>query len=53
MNRLIAAAITGLMLVALPALGADEAPKAKSLDELLRQVKSGWRSERAEIQKRE
>jgi biopolymer transport protein ExbB len=53
MNRLIAAAITGLMLVALPALGADEAPKAKSLDELLRQVKSGWRSERALIQKRE
>jgi biopolymer transport protein ExbB len=53
MNRLIAAAITGLMLIALPALGADQAPKAKSLDELLRQVKSGWRSERAEIQKRE
>jgi len=53
MNRLIAAAITGLMLVALPALGADQAPKAKSLDELLRQVKSGWRSERADIKKRE
>jgi biopolymer transport protein ExbB len=53
MNRLIAASITGLMLIALPALGADQAPKAKSLDELLRQVKSGWRSERAEIQKRE
>jgi biopolymer transport protein ExbB len=53
MNRLVAAAITGLMLIASPALGADEAPKAKSLDELLRQVKSGWRSERADIKKRE
>jgi biopolymer transport protein ExbB len=53
MNRLLAAAITGLMLVAIPAMGADEAPKAKSLDELLRQVKSGWRTERADIKKRE
>jgi biopolymer transport protein ExbB len=53
MIRSIAVAITSLLFFALPAAAADEAPKAKSLDELLRQVKSGWRSERAELQKRE
>jgi biopolymer transport protein ExbB len=53
MNRLVAVVITGLLLVAFPAFGADEAPKAKSLDELLRQVKSGWRTERAAMQQRE
>jgi len=30
-----------------------KAPKAKSLDELLRQVQAGWRGERAEMQRRE
>jgi biopolymer transport protein ExbB len=32
---------------------AKKAPKAKSLDELLRQVQAGWRGERAEMQRRE
>ena len=53
MNRLVGVVITGLLLVAFPAFGADEAPKAKSLDELLQQVKAGWRTERAEMQQRE
>jgi len=32
---------------------AKKVPKAKSLDELLRQVQAGWRGERAEMQRRE
>ncbi|MBW2314088.1 MAG: MotA/TolQ/ExbB proton channel family protein [Deltaproteobacteria bacterium] len=41
--------------LALPALAQDakSAPKAKSLNELLRMVEQGWRTERAEIGQRE
>jgi biopolymer transport protein ExbB len=69
MRRLFAIAASTLWMAALPALAQEEAaqeetarqetaqekkaPKAKSLDELLRQVQAGWRGERAEIQRRE
>jgi len=53
MNRFIAIIFAGIALAAAPALGADDAPKAKSLNELLKQVKSGWRSERGELKQRE
>jgi biopolymer transport protein ExbB len=53
MKRALAIALSVLGLAASPALAADEAPRAKSLDELLKQVQSGWRTERSEIQRRE
>ena len=53
MKRTLAIALSALGLAASPALAADEAPRAKSLDELLKQVQSGWRTERSEIQQRE
>jgi biopolymer transport protein ExbB len=53
MKRALAIALSALVLAAAPALAADDAPRAKSLDELLKQVQAGWRSERAEIQRRE
>jgi biopolymer transport protein ExbB len=34
-------------------VAADETPRAKSLDALLKQVQGGWRSERSEIERRE
>jgi len=54
MKRALAIALSALALAAAPVLvAADEAPRAKSLDELLKQVQAGWRTERAEIQRRE
>jgi biopolymer transport protein ExbB len=69
MRRLIAITVSALWMAALPALAQEEAaqtepapretapakqtPKAKSLDELLRQVQAGWRGERADMQRRE
>jgi biopolymer transport protein ExbB len=53
MIRSIAIVIASVFFVGMPAAAVDEAPKAKSLDELLRQVRSGWRAERADLQKRE
>ena len=69
MRRLIAITVSALWMAALPALAQEEAaqeetapqetapqkttPKAKSLDELLRQVQAGWRGERTQMQRRE
>ncbi|UCE87621.1 MAG: MotA/TolQ/ExbB proton channel family protein [Deltaproteobacteria bacterium] len=53
MKRALATAVSTVFLAAVPTLAADDAPRAKSLDELLKQVQAGWRSERAEIQRRE
>jgi biopolymer transport protein ExbB len=53
MKRALAIALSAVFLAAAPILAADDAPRAKSLDELLKQVQAGWRTERAEIQSRE
>jgi len=53
MKRALAILLSALCLAVTPTLAAEEGPTAKNLDELLKQVKAGWLTERAEIQKRE
>ena len=53
MKRAVSIAFSAVLLAAAPALGQDEAPRAKRLDDLLKQVQSGWRIQRPEIQRRE
>jgi biopolymer transport protein ExbB len=53
MRRAVAIALSALFIGAAPTLAAEDAPRAKSLDELLKQVQAGWRTERAELQRRE
>jgi biopolymer transport protein ExbB len=53
MKRAISIAFSLVFLSAAPALAEGEAPRAKDIDQLLKQVESGWRTERPEIQRRE
>jgi biopolymer transport protein ExbB len=53
MKRTLVMILSAICLAVAPAAAETATPKAKSLDELLKQVKSGWRTERTEIDQRE